>query len=123
MDFIFNINTGEETDSRSKDFEEVLDLMETHFEDWQNFYQLYKMIATPPTENAGQIQAWFKELQTSFIKIVEKYNNKVNKFADIVETNDDTAQELMNSMLNKDKKKNKKETDFNKRDDMNYMWG
>tara|TARA_R100000005_G_C4799530_1_gene91922 strand:- start:44 stop:415 length:372 start_codon:yes stop_codon:yes gene_type:complete len=123
MDFIFNINTGEETDSRSKDFEEVLDLMETHFEDWQNFYALYKMVATPPTENAGQIQAWFKELQTSFIKIVEKYNNKVNKFADIVETKDDTAQELMNSMLNKDKKKNKTETDFNKRDDMNYMWG
>ena len=122
MDFIFNINTAQETASNHDDFEDILSLMETHFEDWQNFYALYKMMAKPPEQNAGQIQAWFKELQTSFIKIVEQYNNKVNKFADIVETNDDTAQELMNSML-KDKKKKEKETDFNKRDDMNYMWG
>ena len=122
MDFIFNINTAQETASNHDDFEDILSLMETHFEDWQNFYALYKMMAKPPEQNAGQIQAWFKELQTSFIKIVEQYNNKVNKFADIVETNDDTAQELMNSML-KDKKKKEKKTDFNKSDDMNYMWG
>ena len=122
MDFIFNINNAQETAASHDDFEDILSLMETHFEDWQNFYQLYKMIAKPPEHNAGQIQAWFKELQTSFIKIVEQYNNKVNKFADIVDNTGDTAQELMNSVL-KDKKKKEKETDFNKSDDMNYMWG
>ena len=74
MDFIFNINNAPEPELNNKELEDVLTQLETHFEDWQNFYNLYKIYAPPPTKNQQQIQAWFKELQASFIKIVNFLN-------------------------------------------------
>ena len=121
MDFIFNINNGPEDNSSNKNLEDVLAQLELHFEDWQNFYNLYKMYAPPPTKNQQQIQVWFKELQAAFIKIVEQYNNKVNKFAEIVESDADTAADILGKMLSKSKEssKDKEDTDSDKD---NYMW-
>ena len=123
MDFIFNINNATEPEFNNKELEDVLSLLETHFEDWQNFYNLYKIYAPPPTKNQQQIQAWFKELQASFIKIVEQYNNKVNKFADIVEIEGDTDNlvETMMAKLNKNIKPDKEKDSSNDKDSM--MWG
>jgi hydroxymethylpyrimidine pyrophosphatase-like HAD family hydrolase len=123
MDFIFNINNAPEPELNNKDLEDVLSLLETHFEDWQNFYNLYKIYAPPPNKNQGQIQAWFKELQAAFIKIVEQYNNKVNKFADIVEIEGDTDNlvEEMMAKLNKNIKSTKEKKSSNDKDSM--MWG
>ena len=59
------------------------------------------MVAPPPTENAKQIQAWFKELQASFYKIITKYNNKINKFADIEEINDTDLQDVVQNVMSK----------------------
>ena len=101
MDFIFNINKAPEPPSNNKDLEEILRELETHFEDWNNFYNLYQMVAPPPTENAKQIQAWFKELQASFYKIITKYNNKINKFADIEEINDTDLQDVVQNVMSK----------------------
>ena len=123
MDFIFNINNATEPELNNKELEDVLSLLETHFEDWQNFYNLYKIYAPPPTKNQQQIQAWFKELQASFVKIVEQYNNKVNKFADIVEIEGDTDNlvETMMAKLNKNIKPDKEKDSSNDKDSM--MWG
>jgi hypothetical protein len=123
MDFIFNINNAAVDTNSNKDLEDVLAQLELHFEDWQNFYNLYKMYAPPPSKNQEQIQKWFKELQATFIKIVEQYNNKVNKFAEIVETDADTAEDILGKMLSNVKEpvqhKKEKKTDT----DSNYMWG
>ena len=122
MDFIFNINNAPEPELNNKELEDVLTQLETHFEDWQNFYNLYKLYAPPPTKNQGQIQAWFKELQAAFVKIVEQYNNKVNKFADIVEVEGDTNNlvESMMAKLNKNIKPAKEKDSSNDKDSM--MW-
>ena len=120
MDFIFNINTDEK--QSSTELENILTLMEEHFEDWNNFYNLYSMFAPPPSENSKQIQQWFKELKASFIKIIEQYNSKVNKFADVVEVNEDGVQDIANDFIkqmNKVKPKDKK--DDSKSNSM--MWG
>tara|TARA_R110000751_G_scaffold268298_1_gene368074 strand:- start:503 stop:865 length:363 start_codon:yes stop_codon:yes gene_type:complete len=120
MDFIFNINTDDKQDNN--DLEDILNLMEGHFEDWNNFYNLYTMFAPPPTENSKQIQQWFKELKESFIKIVEQYNNKVNKFADVVDVNEDRAQDIANDFLKQmSKSKSKDKKDDTKTNTM--MWG
>ena len=57
------------------------------------------------------------------MKIVEQYNNKVNKFANIVETDADTAAEILGKMLSSKKElpKDKKDKDSDK--ETNYMWG
>ena len=97
MDFIFNINTDDKQDNN--DLEDILNLMEGHFEDWNNFYNLYSMFAPPPTENS-----------------------KVNKFADVVDVNEDSAQDIASEFLkqmNKSKSKDKK--DDTKSNTM--MWG
>ena len=101
MDIIFNINNAPETSNNNKDIDTILEDIEAHFEDWNNFYNLYQMFAPPPTENAKQIQAWFKELQASFYNIITKYNDKVNKFADIQEIKEDEVQETITSALSK----------------------
>jgi hypothetical protein len=101
VDFIFNINNATEPPNNNKNIEQILEDIEAHFEDWNNFYNLYQMFAPPPTENAKQIQAWFKELQASFYKIITKYNDKVNKFADIQEIKEDEVQDVVASALSK----------------------
>ena len=123
MDFIFNINNAPETPNKNEDLEEILKELEIHFEDWGNFYNLYQMVAPPPTENSKQIQAWFKELQANFFKIITKYNNKINKFAEIEEVKDTDFEDVIKSVMEKagvkteSKKKDKKsETDY-------MMWG
>tara|TARA_R110002020_G_scaffold63118_1_gene168190 strand:- start:52 stop:423 length:372 start_codon:yes stop_codon:yes gene_type:complete len=123
MDFIFNINNAAEDTNNNKDLEDVLAQLELHFEDWQNFYNLYKMYAPPPSKNQEQIQTWFKELQAAFIKIVEQYNNKVNKFAEIVETDADTAADLLGKMLSSVKEPVKPKKEKKSNTDSNYMWG
>ena len=123
MDFIFNINTEPETANKQKDIEDILSDIETHFEDWSNFYNLYQMFAPPPTENSKQIQHWFKELQASFFKIITKYNNKINKFADIQEIEEGEIQDMVKgvmSKMNKDSKSDKKEKNNNGSE---MMWG
>ena len=56
MDFIFNINNEPQDLPKNDDLDEVLTLIEQHFEDWQNFYNLYKMYAPPPSKNQKQIR-------------------------------------------------------------------
>tara|TARA_R110001592_G_scaffold131517_2_gene345500 strand:+ start:1160 stop:1531 length:372 start_codon:yes stop_codon:yes gene_type:complete len=101
MDFIFNINNAPETPSNNKHLEDILQELELHFQDWNNFYNLYQMCAPPPTKNTEQIQAWFKELQSSFFKIITKYNDKVNKFADIEEISDTDLEDIMQNAVTK----------------------
>ena len=56
MDFIFNINNAPDPPTNNKDLEDILKELEIHFEDWNNFYNLFQMCEPPPTENVKQIQ-------------------------------------------------------------------
>tara|TARA_R110000744_G_scaffold372160_1_gene483676 strand:- start:764 stop:1132 length:369 start_codon:yes stop_codon:yes gene_type:complete len=119
MDFIFNINNAPETTQDNKELETILGEIEQHFEDWQNYFNLYSMFAPPPTDNSKQIQQWYKELKTDFLRIVSNYNNKVNKFADIQEISADEVQDIVKGALNtKGKPTVAKET---KKDSTNTM--
>jgi hypothetical protein len=120
MDFNFYINNDDK--QPNENLERVLDELEHHFEDWNNFYNLYTMFAPPPTQNTKQIQGWFSELKTNFLKIIELYNDKVNKFADIVETDEempDIVKHMVDSMKNK---KGKAKKDDDRDDEMSYMF-
>ncbi len=123
MDFIFNINNAPEPPTNNKDLEDILRELEIHFEDWNNFYNLYQMVAPPPTENTKQIQAWFKELQANFFKIITKYNDKINKFADIQEINDTELQDVIQSAMSKAGIKTKPKEKEKKSDSHPMMWG
>ena len=123
MDFIFNLNNGPQIDNNHEDVEDILNDIEAHFEDWNNFYNLYQMFAPPPTDNSKQIQAWFKELQSSFFKLIKKYNNKIRQFAEIQDIEAQEVQDMMSDVMSnfnkKDKPaKNKKEIN----DDVGYMY-
>jgi len=119
MDFIFNINNAPETTQDNKELETILGEIEQHFEDWQNYFNLYSMFAPPPTDNSKQIQQWYKELKADFLRIVSNYNNKVNKFADIQEISADEVQDIVKGALNtKGKPTVDKET---KKDSTNTM--
>lgn len=123
MDFIFNINNGPQTDNNHEDVEDILNDIETHFEDWNNFYNLYQMFAPPPTDNSKQIQAWFKELQASFFTLIKKYNNKIRQFAEIQDIETDEVQEMMKdamSLMKKKKKSTSKKEEST--DDIGYMY-
>ena len=123
MDFIFNINNGTEEADDNKNLEEILKDIETHFEDWNNFYNLYQMFAPPPTDNVKQIQHWFKELQQSFFKIIKKYNETVHEFAEIQELQEDDVHNIMKNAMSQMKEattKTKKDKDLD--DDVNMMW-
>ena len=123
MDFIFNINNGTEKANDNKHLEDVLRDIETHFEDWNNFYNLYQMFAPPPTDNVKQIQHWFKELQQSFFKIIKKYNETVHEFAEIQELQEDDVHNIMKNAMSQMKEattKPKKDKDLD--DDVNMMW-
>jgi hypothetical protein len=123
MDFIFNINNGPQTDNNHEDVEDILSDIETHFEDWNNFYNLYQMFAPPPTDNSKQIQAWFKELQASFFKLIKKYNSKVREFAEIQDIEADEVQDMMKdamSFMKKNKKSSKEKKESS--DDVGYMY-
>ena len=123
MDFIFNINNGPQTDNNHEDVEDILNDIEAHFEDWNNFYNLYQMFAPPPTDNSKQIQAWFKELQASFFKLIKKYNSKIRQFAEIQDIEPQEVQDMMSDVMSNFNKKdkpanNKKESS----DDVGYMY-
>ena len=123
MDFIFNINNGPQTDNNHEDVEDILSDIEAHFEDWNNFYNLYQMFAPPPTDNAKQIQAWFKELQASFFTLIKKYNNKIRQFAEIQDVEADEVQDMMkNVMSNFNKKDKPAKTKKESTDDVGYMY-
>ena len=123
MDFIFNINNETEKADDNKNLEEILKDIETHFEDWNNFYNLYQMFAPPPTENVKQIQHWFKELQHSFFKIIKKYNETVHEFAEIQELQEDEVHNIMkNAMSQMKDSKTKPKKDKDPDDDINMMW-
>tara|TARA_R110002020_G_scaffold300692_1_gene516246 strand:+ start:590 stop:961 length:372 start_codon:yes stop_codon:yes gene_type:complete len=123
VDFIFNINNAPEPVNNNKDIEQILEDIEAHFEDWNNFYNLYQMFAPPPTENAKQIQQWFKELQASFYNIISNYNNKINKFADIQEIKEDEVQDVVTSALSKAGIKIKPKEKEKKPNANEMMWG
>tara|TARA_R110002020_G_scaffold256192_1_gene469835 strand:+ start:145 stop:519 length:375 start_codon:yes stop_codon:yes gene_type:complete len=123
MDFIFNINNGPQDDNNHEDVEDILSDIESHFEDWNNFYNLYQMFAPPPTDNSKQIQAWFKELQSSFFTLIKKYNNKIRQFAEIQDIETDEVQEMMKdamSLMKKGKKPTSKKKESS--DDVGYMY-
>ena len=123
MDFIFNINNAPEPPTNNKDLEAILKELEIHFEDWNNFYNLFQMCAPPPTENTKQIQRWFKELQANFFKIITKYNDKINKFADIEEISDTDLQEIMQSALSKAGAQTKPKKKDKESNSDYMMWG
>jgi len=123
MDFNFYIKTGDDKQEENKDLEDILKDIETHFEDWNNFYNLYQMFAPPPTDNSKQIQAWFKELQASFFKIIKKYNESIHQFADIQEIQEDDIQNMMKKAMVESKdatKTSKKKKDSD--DDISMMY-
>ena len=123
MDFIFNINNGTEEATDNKNLEDVLKDIETHFEDWNNFYNLYQMFAPPPTDNVKQIQHWFKELQQSFFKIIKKYNETVHEFAEIQELQEDEVHNIMkNTMAKMNDKKSKPNDDEDVDSASSMMW-
>ena len=123
MDFIFNINNGTEEATDNKNLEDVLKDIETHFEDWNNFYNLYQMFAPPPTDNVKQIQHWFKELQQSFFKIIKKYNETVHEFAEIQELQEEEVHNIMKNTLAKmNDKKSKSNDDEDVDEASSMMW-
>lgn len=121
MNFNFYING--ENNQDNTDIENILKDIETHLEDWNNFYNLYQMFAPPPTDNTKQIKAWFKELQQSFLKLIKKYNETIHHFADIQEIQETDVQEIMKDTISNlnEKKKSIKKKDIN--DDVNMMYG
>ena len=123
MDFIFNINNSPQPDKSNTDVDDILSDIEAHFEDWNNFYNLYQMFAPPPTKNTKQIQAWFKELQASFFKIINKYNKQIREFAEIQDVDETEVKDMMSnamSYMKNEGKPSKKNTEVN--DDVGYMY-
>ena len=123
MVFNFYIN-NQPDDKPNPILEAIMEKLQNHFADWEDFYQYYMKTAKPPERNVRRIQQLFSDLRNDFVEIITEYNTKVNKFADIQEVNsqidtDDFEDAVIDYLQNATKENPKKPSD-NKD---NHMYG
>ena len=111
MVFNFYINQDSKTE-RNEEMEAIMKDMETHFANWNDFYDLYMKHATPPKKFQKQIQNFFNDLREDFVKMLKQYNEKIHHFADIHETdtNDNFEDQVIEQMKEMAKASQTKET-------------
>ena len=61
MVFNFYFNKDDES-NRNEDIEEIMKKMETHFSNWNDFYEFYMKHAKPPNKHTDKIQEFFNDL-------------------------------------------------------------
>jgi hypothetical protein len=122
MVFNFYINSQPD-DKPNPILEAIMEKLQNHFADWEDFYQYYMKTAKPPERNVKRIQQLFGDLRNDFVEIITEYNTKVNKFADIQEIDssdtDDFEEAVIDYLQNAAKQPPKKSSD-NKD---NHMYG
>ena len=122
MVFNFYIN-NQPDDKPNPILEAIMEKLQNHFADWEDFYQYYMKTAKPPERNVKRIQQLFGDLRNDFVDIITEYNTKVNKFADIQEVDssdtDDFDEAVIDYLQNAVKQPPKKSSD-NKD---NHMYG
>jgi hypothetical protein len=122
MVFNFYIN-NQPDDKPNPTLEAIMEKLQNHFADWEDFYQYYMKTAKPPERNVKRIQQLFGDLRNDFVDIITEYNTKVNKFADIQEVDssdtDDFDEAVIDYLQNAVKQPPKKSSD-NKD---NHMYG
>lgn len=122
MVFNFYINSQPD-DKPNPILEAIMEKLQNHFADWEDFYQYYMKTAKPPERNVKRIQQLFGDLRNDFVEIINEYNTKVNKFADIQEIDssdtDDFEEAVIDYLQNAAKQPPKKSND-NKD---NHMYG
>ena len=123
MVFNFYIN-NQPDDKPNPTLEAIMEKLQNHFADWEDFYQYYMKTAKPPERNVKRIQQLFGDLRNDFVDIITEYNTKVNKFADIQEVDshadtDDFDEAVIDYLNNAVKQPPKKSSD-NKD---NHMYG
>ena len=88
---VFNFYINSQPDEKPNPIlEEIMKRLENHFADWEDFYQYYMKTAKPPEKNVKRIQQIFGDLRNDFVDIINQYNSKINKFADIQEVDSHT---------------------------------
>jgi len=88
---VFNFYINSQPDEKPNPIlEEIMKKLENHFADWEDFYQYYMKTAKPPEKNVKRIQQIFGDLRNDFVEIINQYNSKINKFADIQEVDSHT---------------------------------
>jgi Zn-dependent M32 family carboxypeptidase len=88
---VFNFYINSQPDEKPNPIlEEIMKRLENHFADWEDFYQYYMKTAKPPEKNVKRIQQIFGDLRNDFVEIINQYNSKINKFADIQEVDSHT---------------------------------
>jgi Zn-dependent M32 family carboxypeptidase len=88
---VFNFYINSQPDEKPNPIlEEIMKKLENHFADWEDFYQYYMKTAKPPEKNVKRIQQIFGDLRNDFVDIINQYNSKINKFADIQEVDSHT---------------------------------
>ena len=88
---VFNFYINSQPDENPNPIlEEIMKRLENHFADWEDFYQYYMKTAKPPEKNVKRIQQIFGDLRNDFVEIINQYNSKINKFADIQEVDSHT---------------------------------
>lgn len=123
MVFNFYINSQPD-DKPNPSLEDIMNKLENHFAEWEDFYQYYMKTAKPPERNVKKIQQLFGDLRDDFVSIIKQYNNDINKFADIEESDsnghtDDFEDAVIDYLTNASKDSPKKSKD-NKN---NHMYG
>lgn len=114
MVFNFYINSQPD-DKPNPILEAIMEKLQNHFADWEDFYQYYMKTAKPPERNVKRIQQLFGDLRNDFVEIINEYNTKVNKFADIQEIDssdtDDFEEAVIDYLQNAAKQPPKKSND------------